>query len=49
MQWLQVQHQYKLTDESGPAHKKSFTVCLKIGDKAEVNIVYPLNLDPIFT
>ena len=24
-------HQYRLTDESGPAHKKSFTVCLKIG------------------
>ncbi len=26
-------HQYKLTDESGPAHKKSFTVCLKLGDE----------------
>ena len=24
-------HQYRLTDESGPAHKKSFTVCLKLG------------------
>jgi len=34
-----VQHQYKLTDESGPAHKKSFTVCLKIGDKAEEEYV----------
>lgn len=30
-----IQHQYKLTDESGPAHKKNFTVCLKIGDKEE--------------
>jgi len=30
-----VQHQYRLTDESGPAHKKTFTVCLKIGDKEE--------------
>ena len=28
-------HQYKLTDESGPAHKKSFTVCLKLGDVEE--------------
>ncbi len=24
-------HQYRLTDESGPAHKKSFTVCLRLG------------------
>merc|ERR1719391_1524796 len=30
-----VQHQYKLTDELGPAHKKTFTVCLKIGDAEE--------------
>merc|ERR1719158_1721711 len=30
-----IQHQYRLTDESGPAHKKTFTVCLKIGDKEE--------------
>merc|ERR1719232_1934400 len=30
-----VGHQYRLTDESGPAHKKNFTVCLKIGDKEE--------------
>jgi dsRNA-specific ribonuclease len=30
-----VQHQYRLTDESGPAHKKTFSVCLKIGDKEE--------------
>merc|ERR1719242_1514873 len=30
-----VQHQYRLTDESGPAHKKTFTVCLKIGDTEE--------------
>ncbi len=28
-------HQYKLTDESGPAHKKNFTVCLKLGDAEE--------------
>ena len=26
-------HQYKLTDESGPAHKKTFTVCLLVGDE----------------
>merc|ERR1719189_1719829 len=30
-----VQHQYRLTDESGPAHKKTFTVNLKIGDTEE--------------
>jgi hypothetical protein len=30
-----IEHHYKLTDETGPAHKKSFTVCLKIGDKEE--------------
>lgn len=30
-----VQHQYRLTDEAGPAHKKTFTVCLKIGDSEE--------------
>jgi double-stranded RNA-binding protein Staufen len=30
-----VQHQYRLTDEAGPAHKKTFTVCLKIGDVEE--------------
>ena len=30
-----MQHQYRLTDESGPAHKKTFTVCLKIGDTEE--------------
>jgi len=30
-----VQHQYRLTDETGPAHKKTFTVCLKIGDMEE--------------
>jgi len=30
-----VGHQYRLTDESGPAHKKTFTVCLKIGEKEE--------------
>ena len=32
---IKIQHQYKLTDESGPAHKKSFSVCLKIGDKED--------------
>ena len=26
-----LSHQYRLTDESGPAHKKTFTVCLKLG------------------
>ena len=31
----QVGHQYRLTDESGPAHKKTFTVSLKIGDKED--------------
>ena len=30
-----VGHQYRLTDESGPAHKKNFTVCLKIGEREE--------------
>jgi len=30
-----IEHHYKLTDETGPAHKKSFTVCLKIGGKEE--------------
>jgi len=30
-----VQHQYRLTDEAGPAHKKTFTVCLKIGEVEE--------------
>jgi len=30
-----IEHHYKLTDETGPAHKKSFTVCLKIGDKED--------------
>uniref|UniRef100_A0A1Q3FJV6 Putative double-stranded rna-binding protein staufen log 2 n=1 Tax=Culex tarsalis TaxID=7177 RepID=A0A1Q3FJV6_CULTA len=27
------QHQYRLTGESGPAHKKRFTVTLKLGDE----------------
>jgi len=36
-----VQHQYKLTDELGPAHKKNFTVCLKIGDKEEYSASGP--------
>ncbi len=30
-------HQYRLTDESGPAHKKNFTVCLKIGGTGNEN------------
>ena len=30
-----IQHQYRLTDEAGPAHKKTFTVCLKLGDVEE--------------
>ncbi|XP_050076153.1 double-stranded RNA-binding protein Staufen homolog [Anopheles maculipalpis] len=28
-----IQHQYRLTGESGPAHKKHFTVTLKLGDE----------------
>ncbi|XP_053690443.1 maternal effect protein staufen-like [Sabethes cyaneus] len=28
-----IQHQYRLTGESGPAHKKQFTVTLKLGDE----------------
>lgn len=28
---LQITHQYRLTDEQGPAHKKSFTVMLTLG------------------
>lgn len=30
---LQIQHQYRLTGEQGPAHKKRFTVTLKLGDE----------------
>ena len=30
-------HQYRLTDESGPPHKKSFTVRLKIGGTSGAN------------
>uniref|UniRef100_A0A4D5RA94 Double-stranded RNA-binding protein Staufen-like protein n=1 Tax=Scolopendra viridis TaxID=118503 RepID=A0A4D5RA94_SCOVI len=29
----QIQHQYRLTDESGPAHKKTFTVALRLGEE----------------
>ena len=29
--WLQITHQYRLTNEHGPAHKKSFTVTLTLG------------------
>ncbi|KAJ4449022.1 hypothetical protein ANN_00416, partial [Periplaneta americana] len=28
-----IQHQYRLTNEQGPAHKKRFTVTLKLGDE----------------
>uniref|UniRef100_A0A182QGI1 DRBM domain-containing protein n=1 Tax=Anopheles farauti TaxID=69004 RepID=A0A182QGI1_9DIPT len=28
-----IQHQYRLTGEAGPAHKKHFTVTLKLGDE----------------
>lgn len=28
-----IQHQYRLTDEQGPAHKKRFTVTLKLGNE----------------
>jgi len=30
---LQVEHQYCLTDEQGPAHRKVFFVKLKLGDE----------------
>jgi len=30
---LQVQHQYCLTDEQGPAHRKVFFVKLKLGNE----------------
>lgn len=30
---LQIQHQYRLTSEQGPAHKKLFTVTLKLGEE----------------
>jgi len=36
-----VSHQYRLTDESGPAHKKNFTVCLKIGETEEYSASGP--------
>lgn len=29
----QIQHQYTLTDEQGPAHKKTFYVKLKMGEE----------------
>jgi len=28
-------HVYRLTDETGPAHKKNFTVCLILAEKEE--------------
>jgi len=33
MSLSQVQHQYCLTDEQGPAHRKVFFVKLKLGDE----------------
>lgn len=30
---FKIQHQYRLTSENGPAHRKSFTVTLKLGDE----------------
>lgn len=30
---FQIQHQYRLTGEQGPAHKKKFTVTLKLGEE----------------
>ncbi len=33
--YFQIQHQYCLTDEIGPAHKKIFTVTLRLGDNEE--------------
>jgi len=36
-----VGHQYRLTDESGPAHKKNFLVCLKIGESEEYTATGP--------
>lgn len=32
---LQIKHQYRLTSETGPAHKKVFTVTLRLGDTEE--------------
>ena len=29
---VQIQHQYRLTKEDGPPHRKRFTVTLKLGD-----------------
>lgn len=29
---FQIQHQYRLTKEDGPPHRKRFTVTLKLGD-----------------
>lgn len=32
---FQIKHQYRLTSETGPAHKKVFTVTLRLGDTEE--------------
>lgn len=32
---FQITHQYKLVNESGPAHQKQFTVCLILRDGEE--------------
>ena len=38
---LQIQHQYCLTDEKGPAHKKAFTVTLRLGPTEQYNAAGP--------
>lgn len=30
---FQIPHQYRLTNEQGPAHRKQFTVTLKLGEE----------------
>lgn len=32
-----IQHQYRLTDENGPAHKKTFTVALRLGEEEYIS------------
>lgn len=31
--FIQIKHQYKLTNEQGPPHKKRFTVTLQLGNE----------------
>ena len=33
MNFKQIKHQYKLTNEQGPPHKKKFTVTLQLGNE----------------